>query len=353
LFWLICFHIKPTIIVGQIGFAVESLAYIYSRTNGHAGRVLLFRNLAAIGLANILIVILSGVLIDYWTQGLWKFNTIDAAAICKFDVGNLLTNIVLFSYGRHMTPYLMVLLFAAISLPRTVLFSAFWVTLTLECIMMLKQGSHPKYLAGSLVVWCLAAALMLTKYLRSLEYSERSSLHPSKQTNIGAGLRNFLSFILLPLLFSAQLQILRNGNYFYVNEAPPPSDYEISVMDNVLETYGEENVLVLAPFYALLRDSPYLFVDPYHAGILEDNDWINFNDEIEKFKKHRYKAIIADARTLPSMAIFRFHDADPFPKSLNNALKKYYRLADVEVSNSTNSEELILWVPKKKVQANE
>jgi hypothetical protein len=353
LLWLICFHIKASVIVGQIGFAIESLAVIYARTNsdGLPRKLALFKRLAAIGLGNILMVLLSGILIDYWTDGLWKLNTIDAFAICKFDFANLLTNIVLLAYLGLMIPYLLVLLFGIVSINRTVLFTAFWVTLTVECILMLKQGSHPKYLLGSLTVWCLGAAVVLTNYFKSVHYADKSCPDSRKHYGVG-GAYNVLAFIILPLIFSAQLQILMNGN-LYMNQQSPPSDHELSIMDKALETYGEENVLVLAPFYALLRDMPYLFVDPFHAGILEDNHWINFNDEIEKLRKHHYKAVIANVRTLPAMAKFRWHDADPFPNTLGTALRKYYRLSNAEMNNSTDDEGLVLWVPKVSLPASE
>jgi hypothetical protein len=300
--WTAGYHLKPTLLVGPVAFALEHVLGSPARR-----RAIVSVGLIAAGTAAA--VVLTSLAVNIATRGLWSLNAISALSAAALSPRNIIE-----CFGVHPSQgwtapldhllwqntflHLLIPLWAALLLRRTPLAAAYFVALLLELVTMAKQGSGTNYLLGSTALFCVALAVSLRRGLRP-------------------------SLFVLPVLLALLLWHLpKAGLVRYEAAVPKPKDLQL--VDAARRGLPPGRVLCLDPFYALTRGIPFLFADGYHAALLSAAGEVDFSKEARTLHARAYDLVISNRLQSVSVAGLTYHDNPFAPIPIIEALADGY-----------------------------
>ncbi len=327
--WTIGFHFKPTVLAGQIAYGVECV-WVSSSPSGESRRGR-WRAAGAAGLlggAFLAAVLVTSLLINHATGGLWKLNLIDSMRVCEYKLSFLLGDL---GYLRKERPALLVWLAvsAVYFLRATPVAAAFLAIWLFELLLMTKQGSNINYLLGSVVLWGIAACVALGRVM-----SEKAAGRAKGKQNFKAadtpdswwrvlyGALGRSTWLLIPIV----LLLLKDpgvARIVYWESFPPARD-EVLAVDELLRQARSDRILCLEPSYGMAHGLAFPFADSYHASLLAEEGIVDFSPEAERLRRRAYAMVIANRLYRNA---FSYHEQLAVPSAIFDALASEYAIA--------------------------
>jgi len=330
--WLIGVHFKPNVLAGPIAFGVERVwAGLSARK--HARKAdggsesgpqakKAFRELIFVGGAFAGLAMASLLALHVLTGGRWYDSFVRSTAAFRYDFDFVFGNLKKLR-PEGMTALGVIVLWAGMQARRGPLPVAFFATLSLGLLLMLKQGSNVNYLLDALTLGGLAVVVGVARGL--------------KETIAGRWNPKPVALLWPALFLAAALLIHPEKARIVYWEMFQPSAEELREIDAAVESLADDQVLCLDSFYGLSRERPVLFADPFHVSILEQEGLVSFRPEIERVEQRVYKLVIWN---LVQANRVRYHGVQAYPQDLSDALERNYR--QVYRGNW-----LVVWAPKQ------
>ncbi|MCB2153847.1 hypothetical protein KQI84_03095 [bacterium] len=324
--WIAVAHLKMIVLIGPIGFAVESIVAARRRS------VRSLVPLAAAGAAVVLGVVLSAVAANALTDGMWKLHVIDSVKGCAFNLRFALTSLLAFGppelFGRGATPllggaavFLAMMFWAGLGVRRQPLYAVPLALFLVNVAFMAKQGANMNYLLGAIVAWSIAAVVDLAnrepKGLRRIEVAV-----------------SICGLALVALNLPAAPRVSR--------ELTPATEEEYRRADIYRERFGDDRVLVAESVYGITRDAPIPWADNYHASLLLEDGSHALDPVLDKIKAGEYDVVITGPVVRGT-----YHRIPVYPQAIFDALSQSYAKMPLDPSEARI---LSFWIPLRAVE---
>lgn len=307
--WLITFHLKPTIIHGQVLFAAEAILRALRHGPPWRGNVLrpLLRRAVPLGACVVVVTGASVLALDRATEGLWRLNQLDSIAGRPKDFAFMAESFSLWGIGSSLALAAMVAM-ALLAFRRNAAFCAFLVMILFDLSMMRLQGSNVNHLLGSIVLWGIGARMLLL-------HLGRGRWRPAGWTARGlAG-----SSLVLGVALLLTLPVAPTRTWEGTRESPR----HLAAAMEEIDATPAAHTLFLDAFLAMKAGETFLFADGYHAALLELDGLETFREYAERIRRREYDLIVANRAVVASND---YHNGRFAPISLYDALEEYYHL---------------------------
>lgn len=277
--WVIAFHFKPTLIHGEILFAVEAIhrAFTGGRPWREAIQPILTRCLP-VGLAVVAGVIVTALWVNQTTNGLWYSNQVESIAHREKSIEFIRHSFVLWRLGSTITLLGLVAIALVASL-RVPALAAMVLMLPFDLAMMRLQGSNVNHLLGSIVLGGIGLR-QLVLLLGSMEW--RPAL-TARIPLIGGAV----------LLFVGMVLTLPNSSR-RTWEGTRESPRHVATVLAMIGEAEPGRVLFLDAYMALLAGEQAIYADGYHGYILEEDGLEIFHPIAERIARGDYDLVVAN-----------------------------------------------------------
>lgn len=292
--WLCAWHLKPIILVGPVAFLCETFYHALRQKDIKGiwkswGGLYCYAALALV----------SAVLLNWATDGLWKLNAIDSAGEFEWDYRYLLMT-TSFSPTLFIIPLLLV--YALISLKDSPVALALLVELILSVIFQMKEGSNINYLTNAILLTGICLSISLTNI-----FENRSNWR----------LWTGSTLILLAGLLIMKLNF--RETYRFSTEFHFVLDKELrQAMAEALKGAEPEKILCLSPYYAVTENLPIHFADSFHYAVLVQNYIIDFSKIAMPVSEGYYDFIITEKTE------YVYHNVVPIQYRMKKLMEQNY-----------------------------
>ncbi|MCB2153243.1 hypothetical protein KQI84_00025 [bacterium] len=327
LLWIIVYHVKLIVLIGPVGFAAERLSAALRQRSGKS-----VLPVAIAGFAVLVGVLLTSLLVNVMTDGMWKLNAVDSTAACRFRFGYVVRSLISFAPASFLGPkapvifgglgvFLVMTVWAILRTARQPLYGVFLALLLVNLLFLAKQGANINYLLGATLAWGLAAVVDVT---------QRRPFALSVPEMILAGM--IVSLIALDMPSAPRI----------TKEISLPSQQEFSRADELRKQIADDKVLVADPVYGITREAAIPWADTYHASLLDATGTGVFDPIFAKVAAGEYDLVIT-GRFAYYGAVANYHDLPVSPRGLWTALRASYTPIPFEKAPSNW---LVFWVPR-------